>query len=163
MFRRRFRQLEVDAQAESTTEGAVDAESAPAPVFRRSLELGKESGDAFAPREERVPPLAETSANPPAQRAPHAGSAEPQRSADAGALGDVATPADARDEPGFGAVLASGALTACIFALVSIPVRAAFAASAHGVDVWRGSFELLAVVALTLALRRLFARMLATL
>jgi len=63
----------------------------------------------------------------------------------------------ARVEASYGAVLAAGALTACIFALVSIPVRLAFAAAAHDPMPGRAVFELLCVAALTLFLRWLFA------
>lgn len=95
----------------------------------------------------------------------------PDRARDmgAGASPEVETvPATGNDEParreiGFGTVLAAGTLTACLFALVSIPVRLMFAAATN--DPVKGSsiFELVLVVALTLGVRRAFKRSLAAL
>jgi hypothetical protein len=57
-------------------------------------------------------------------------------------------PSSERHEPGFGTVLASGVLVACIMALVSIPVRRIFdATGAQGSD-----GELVALVVSTLGL-----------
>ncbi len=66
--------------------------------------------------------------------------------------------AAARDDVGFGSILAAGALTSCIFALVSIPVRLAFAAAFQQHLPWRAVSELLVVAVLTLVIRRAFAR-----
>jgi hypothetical protein len=81
------------------------------------------------------------------------GAAVPHRDPASAAPG--ATPATV--EVGFGSVLAAGALTACIFALVSIPVRVAFAAAARDPMPGRAVFELLCVAALTFFLRWFFA------
>lgn len=64
----------------------------------------------------------------------------------------------APEEAGYGSVLAATALTACIFALVSIPIRLAFAAAFDGHMPGRAVAELLIVIVLTLVLRRAFAR-----
>ena len=56
-----------------------------------------------------------------------------------------------------GGVLSAAALTACVFALISIPVRLVFAAANHDPMPGRAVFELLVVVGITLAVRRLFA------
>lgn len=66
-------------------------------------------------------------------------------------LPDVAPPPAAADEPGFGAVIATGALLAATFALVSIPVRLVIGAWAgHGVPS-RAFGEILLCAGLTLA------------
>jgi hypothetical protein len=67
-------------------------------------------------------------------------------------------PAEGAVEPGFGTILAAGALTACIFGLVSIPVRLAFSAAFQDHMPWRSVPELLIVAVLTLVVRRGFAR-----
>jgi hypothetical protein len=72
-------------------------------------------------------------------------------------------PAAPSDDIGFGTVLASGAVTAGVFAMVSIPVRLAFAAAFRDAVPWRAVSELLIVVVLTIAVRRLFAGSLARL
>jgi hypothetical protein len=69
----------------------------------------------------------------------------------------AAEPAPESVEPGFGTILAAGALTACIFALVSIPVRLAFAAAFQDQMSWRAVPELLIVAVLTLVVRRTYA------
>lgn len=76
---------------------------------------------------------------------------------------DAAGPRAPGGEVGFGTVLASGALTAGVFAMVSIPVRLAFAAAFRDAVPWRAISELLVVVVLTLLVRRLFAGSLARL
>jgi hypothetical protein len=75
----------------------------------------------------------------------------------------AADPLRRADELGFGGVLAAAALTACLFALISIPVRLVFAAASHDPIPGRSVFELLFVTGITLAIRRLFARELARL
>jgi hypothetical protein len=64
----------------------------------------------------------------------------------------------AREEAGYGSVLAAAALTACIFALVSIPIRLAFAAAFEDGLPGRAVPELLIVVVVTIAVRRVFAK-----
>lgn len=54
-----------------------------------------------------------------------------------------------RDEPGFGTVIASGVLAACIFALVSIPLRRLFGGAGGAAG---GAFELVLLVAITAGL-----------
>ena len=147
MFRRRFRKLEIDGEA-GAARAPEETPDPTAPVFRRNLELdGKTDRDFGAseqtlelaePREKTETPQEALAPNPAPALAP--------------------TLVDARSEPGFGTVLAAGALAACIFALVSIPVRAAFAAAFRQGGAWRGTSEILVVVALTLVVRRLFAR-----
>lgn len=159
MSRRRFRQLEVDPSTESAAREGPGAENDGAPVFRRSLELGGEPSADFAPREDRAPPPRVE----PARESPPLAASAPEHGPASGNPESIFPANGSEAEPGFGAILAAGALTACIFALVSIPVRAAFASVPSGAAALRGSFELLAVVALTLVLRRLFARTLSTL
>jgi hypothetical protein len=147
VFRRRFRKLEVGGEAGAA--GAPEKIPDPtAPIFRRNLELDGKSDRDFGASEqplelaeplERTEPAQETLAPNPAPGLP------PPR-------------VDARSEPGFGTVLAAGALAACIFALVSIPVRAAFAAGFREGRAWRGASEILVIVVLTLVVRRMFAR-----
>lgn len=54
----------------------------------------------------------------------------------------------------FMGLLRSAALVACLFALVSIPVRIAIAAAAAESLPWRGFLEIAVVIAITAALRR---------
>ncbi len=145
MSRRRFRRLEVDpAPAPAATEQPAEE-----PLFRRRLELADDPGGGFGEPVREPAPL-----RPPDAPAP---------TGDAEALATPA-PAPAADaEPGFGSVVAAGALTACIFALVSIPVRAAFALGFGEGRVWKGASELLLVVAITLVLRRAVGRSLGAL
>jgi hypothetical protein len=53
------------------------------------------------------------------------------------------------DEPGMGAVLATGLLTSSIFALVSMPVRFIFSRAFGGSFSWRSCGELLLVMAIS--------------
>jgi len=147
VFRRRFRKLEVGGEAGAA--GAPEKIPDPtAPIFRRNLELDGKTDRDFGASEQPLE-LAEPLEKIETAQEALAPNAEP-------AL--TPTPVDARSEPGFGTVLAAGALAACIFALVSIPVRAAFAAAFRQGGAWRGTSEILIVVALTLVVRRLFAR-----
>lgn len=142
MSRRRFRRLEVDpAPAPPATERPTEE-----PLFRRSLELedGGTTDLGRRPSQEPPPPA------PPSQA--------PAPTGDADALATPAPDPAADAEPGFGSVVAAGALTACTFALVSIPVRAAFALGFGEGRLWKGASELLLVVAITLVLRRALRR-----
>lgn len=65
---------------------------------------------------------------------------------------DIDPPPSSRDEPGFGAVIATGALLAVSFALVSIPVRLVIAAWAGQPVPSRAFGEILLCAGLTLAL-----------
>ncbi len=62
-----------------------------------------------------------------------------------------------REGTGYGSFLGASAIAACIFALVSIPVRLAFAAAYGGGAPWRAVAELLLVVGLTVLVRQWFA------
>ncbi len=64
------------------------------------------------------------------------------------------------DEPGLGAVLATGFITAAIFALVSIPVRLIFSRAFGGLFSWRSSAELVLVVAVTAVVYAVYGRQL---
>lgn len=153
MSRDRFRELEVDG-AEASGPAGASAAGAAMPVFRRSLELVGDQSEVFAPDE--TPPRPDPRARPETEPASAVLSQAPS-------LPPIAPPVEGAAEPGFGAILASGALTACIFALVSLPIRAAFSTSSQDGTAWRGSVELLALVATTLVVRRLFSRILRTL
>lgn len=156
MSRRRFRKLEIDGEA-GAARAPEETPSPAAPVFRRNLELDRETGRDFGASElplarAKLPEQTEAARE---TLAPNLAPAPPP------AL--PPTSADARNEPGFGTVLAAGALAACIFALVSIPVRAAFAAAFRESGAWRGTSEILVIVVLTLVVRRVFARTLSAL
>ena len=73
---------------------------------------------------------------------------------------DAAAPGTAvpDGEPGFAGILVAGVLTACIFALVSIPVRLAFAAATRDGVPFRAFSEILIVVVLTVLVRRAAGR-----
>lgn len=147
MSRRRFRQLEVDRdRADADRDESAETAAPPSPVFCRNLELDGDRTLDFGTSADRAPQPAACE-QPEIVRAPQ----EPVISPPA------APPLLATHEPGFGTVLASGALAACIFALVSIPVRAAFARGFGESGLWQGASELLSIVALTLVIRRLFA------
>jgi hypothetical protein len=152
VFRRRFRKLEIDGGA-GAARAPEEITGPAAPVFHRNLELDGETDRDFGASEQpsaRAKPFEET------ETAQETLAPNP-------APAPTSTPVDARSEPGFGTVLAAGALAACIFALVSIPVRAAFAAAFREGGAWRGASEILVVVALTLVVRRLFSRTLSAL
>jgi len=147
VFRRRFRKLEIDGEA-GAARAPEETPDPTAPVFRRNLELDGKTDRDFGASEQPLE-LAE-----PLEKIETAQEALAPNPAPA----PTSTPVDARSEPGFGTVLAAGALAACIFALVSIPVRAAFAAGFREGGAWRGTSEILVIVALTLVVRRLFSR-----
>ena len=92
----------------------------------------------------------ESTTHPPAQ--PAATSFEPTTERPE-AQGDA-------DEPGMGAVLATGFITAAIFALVSIPVRLIFSRAFGGPFSWRSSAELVLVVAVTAVVYAVYGRQL---
>jgi hypothetical protein len=81
-------------------------------------------------------------AAPPPPPVPAA--AEPPTPDPIARAGDPLGRSGSRDEPGFGTVLASGVLVACIMALVSIPVR-------HILGTPGDDSELLTLVVVTLA------------
>jgi hypothetical protein len=183
VFRKRFRQLEMDpTAAEAEASPAASEPSVATPVFRRRLEM----------KGERATPPITPSATDVCRRC---GAEHPESQSHCtrcgGALGGPgqnafdlayharrnahedeaiaarvgisrnppeAEPAAESAEPGFGTVLAAGALTACIFALVSVPVRLAFSAAFQDHMPWRAVPELLIVAVLTLVVRRSFAR-----
>ncbi|HVP28502.1 MAG TPA: zinc-ribbon domain-containing protein [Myxococcota bacterium] len=84
----------------------------------RRREHEAEQAETRLPAALRAPREATIDARPGAALEPPAG------------LPDVQAPEARPDEPGFGAVIATGALLAAIFALVSMPVRLVFAAYA---------------------------------
>jgi len=75
-------------------------------------------------------------------------------------LPDVEPPAAGADEPGFGAVIATGALLAAIFALVSMPVRLVVSAWVGQHAPSRAFGEILLCAGVTLALWWRFKRVL---
>ena len=95
--------------------------------------------------------VADERAHPHAQPAP-ATSPQPQTD-------PPAAERDA-DEPGMGAVLAAGILTASIFALVSMPVRFIFSRAFGGSFSWRSCGELLLVLVVTAILYAVYGRQL---
>lgn len=160
--RRRFRRLEVAPPDAERPDGEEPAEVA----FRRPLELDgraperpgsrhptvspdDDSGLELAPRAPRPQgTLAQEPPPPPVQ------AADPEAVAEATLRAAMA--AHPR-EAGLGSVLSAGLLTACLFAVVSIPVRLAVSAAQDSGLPWRASGELLLVAVITLVLRRVLA------
>lgn len=167
MSSRRFRRLELDAArgSDASSDGPTDvcrrcgaehAEGVPT-CARCGGVLGGAGQDAFdaahrARREllEReavrdrvfVPPKnGPASAEPRADEVP----ARPSRRS-------------AGPEPGFASLLVAGVLTACIFALVSIPVRLAFSAAAREGAPWKAFLEIGIVAVITILVKRAAGR-----
>jgi len=165
--RRRFRRLQVEPPAEGDAPEGAAAE----PAFTRPLELDGRAPPSPAPAPPATPAGregwlftpggdaagAEARRAKPAPGAPEPARAGPDATDAAAATAPGATARPPTPEAGFGTVLLAGVFTACLFALVSIPVRLAFAAAFEDGMPWRAASELALVAVGTLVLHRVFA------